>query len=109
MATVITNLLSAIPVFGQDIVELMYIKINSYYITDINTITVNALYLSLLPTIGIVSKQSLKKGKKIRLDKKKYLSIPYQFICFMVGLIDGDGYIQVIKTTKGYISGLRRN
>jgi hypothetical protein len=57
-----------------------------------------------LPTIGIVSPQALKKGKQLRLDKKEYLSIPYQFISYLVGLIDGDGYIQITKTTKGFIT-----
>jgi len=57
-----------------------------------------------LPTIGNVSVHALKKGKKIRLDKKEYLSIPYSFLAFFVGLIDGDGYIFVRKTTKGFIT-----
>jgi hypothetical protein len=30
--------------------------------------------------------------------------IPYQFIAFLVGLIDGDGYIQITRTPKGYIT-----
>src|ERR1700744_6359009 len=58
----------------------------------------------ILPTIGIVSPHALKKGNKIRLDKKEYLSIPFQFLAFLVGLIDGDGYIQITRTTKGYIA-----
>lgn len=57
-----------------------------------------------MPTIGNVSVHALKKGKKIRLDKKEYLSIPYSFLAFFVGLIDGDGYIFVRKTTKGFIT-----
>lgn len=98
MATVITNLLSAIPYFGQDLVEL-----NSYtnYIYQ-TTIVTSAL--SELPTIGTIHKNSLKKGKKIRLDKKEYLLIPSQFIAFLVGFIDGDGYIQITETTKGFIA-----
>jgi hypothetical protein len=58
----------------------------------------------ILPTIGIVNPHALKKGTKIRLDKKEYLSIPFQFLAFLVGLIDGDGYIQITRTTKGYIA-----
>lgn len=100
-ATVITNLLSAIPVFGQDIVE-------SNNITEfciINDILINNNTLvPILPTIGTVSIHALKKGKKIRLDKKEYLKIPYQFVAFLIGLIDGDGYIQITKTTKGFIT-----
>jgi hypothetical protein len=38
------------------------------------------------------------------LDKKDYISIPSSFIAFLVGLIDGDGYIQITKTTKGFIT-----
>lgn len=99
----ITNLLSAVPVFGQDLVELICItKIITYLSSEVSIF--NETYLSILPTIGTVSPHAFKKGKKIRLDKKEYLSIPYQFISFMVGLIDGDGYIQVTKTTKGFIT-----
>ena len=95
LATVITNLLSAIPWIGKDIVEFKNIT-ESFVIAS-------TTYL--LPTIGIVSSHALKKGnKKIRLDKKEYLSIPPSFIAFLVGLIDGDGYIQVTKTTKGFIT-----
>ena len=60
--------------------------------------------LPILPTVGIVSSQAYKQGRTIRLDKKDYLLIPYPFIAFLVGLIDGDGYIQITKTTKGFIT-----
>jgi len=94
LATVITNLLSAIPIFGQDIVELKNFTENYTLMSNI-----------LLPTIGIVSPNALKKGKKeIRLDKKEYLSIPSSFLAFLAGIIDGDGYIQITKTTKGFIA-----
>jgi len=100
LATVITNLLSAIPVFGQDIVELKNVTeiFSSYPLKNEITIT------TLLPTIGTVSNHALKKGKKIRIDKKEYLSIPYQFVAFLAGFIDGDGYFQITKTTKGFIT-----
>ena len=94
-ATVITNLLSAIPVFGQDLVESTYATVCLIY---------EGNSLPLLATIGTVSTQSLKKGRKIRLDKEEYISIPNQFIAFLVGLIDGDGYISITKTTKGFIT-----
>jgi hypothetical protein len=59
----------------------------------------------MLPTIGTVSAHALKRGNKnIRLDKKEYLSIPSPFLAFFAGLIDGDGYIQVTRTTKGFIT-----
>lgn len=87
--------MSAIPWVGQDIVE-------SKNITECGTIVATAL---VMPTIGTVSPHALKKGnKKIRLDKKEYLSIPSSFLAFLVGLIDGDGYILVTRTTKGFIT-----
>lgn len=58
-----------------------------------------------LPTLGIVHKNALKKGNKVlRYNKEEYLSIPYSFLAFLVGLIDGDGYIQVTRTSKGFIA-----
>jgi hypothetical protein len=63
-----------------------------------------AAVIPVLPTIGTVSVHALKKGNKIRLDKKEYLSISPSFLAFLVGLIDGDGYIQVTRTTKGFIT-----
>lgn len=94
-ATVITNLMSAIPWVGQDIVELNFT--DSY---------VTAYSLSaILPTIGTVNINALKKGnKELILNKQEYLSIPSSFLSFIVGLIDGDGYIQITKTTKGFIA-----
>ncbi len=87
--------MSAIPWVGQDIVE-------SKNITELFTV---ATALSALPTIGTVSLHALKKGKKnIKLDKSEYLSIPHSFIAFLTGLIDGDGYIQVTRTMKGFIA-----
>ncbi len=93
-ATVITNLMSAIPWVGQDIVE------------SNNTSEPIVIFTSILilPTIGTVSVHALKKINTRRLDKQKYLSIPYSFIAFLTGLIDGDGYIQITKTTKGFIT-----
>lgn len=60
-ATVITNLMSAIPWVGQDIVELKEI-INIYS---------EVICVSSLPIIGTVHKNLLKKGKNTsRLDNK---------------------------------------
>jgi len=87
LATVITNLLSAIPWIGKDFVE-------------------SHNYMELiLSTIGIVSPHALKKGNKIRgnIEKTSFLSIPYSFLAMLVGFIDGDGYILINKTTKGFI------
>jgi len=104
-ATVITNLISAIPWIGQDIVESKNI------IVIISLFIICAIVLFLLkkdislPTIGTVHKNALKKGNKsLRLDKEEYLTIPTSFLGFLVGLIDGDGYIQISKTPKGFIT-----
>lgn len=103
MATVITNLFSAIPFFGQDIVES-----NNIFAIKFLTICGNEVFnnniFTILPTVGTVSLHALKKGRQSRLDKTEYFSIPYQFISFLVGLIDGDGYIQITKTSKGFIA-----
>nr|QJQ35281.1 LAGLIDADG endonuclease [Fusarium ficicrescens] len=58
---------------------------------------------SILPTIGNVHKNALKKMNKL-LDKRDYVNLPTSFLAFLVGLIDGDGYIQITKTTKGFIT-----
>ena len=93
-ATVITNLMSAIPWVGQDIVESKN--------TAESLITLTTM--PILPTIGTVSVHALKGNNISKLNKSEYLSIPYSFIAFLTGLIDGDGYIQVTKTTKGFIT-----
>jgi hypothetical protein len=85
LATVITNLLSAIPIFGHDLVELK----------------------NKLSTIGNISIHAFKNGRVKRSDKNKneFLSIPYPFLAMLVGLIDDPkgGCIIIHKTTKGYI------
>lgn len=94
-ATVITNLMSAIPWVGQDIVEsTIYTNNNiTHYCTNI------------LPTIGTVNINALKKtNKSLKHARENYLNIPYSFLSFLVGLIDGDGYIQITKSSKGYIA-----
>ena len=109
MATVITNLLSAIPFFGHDLVESKYnFATELIFCLGQTGIGFKNTILPVLTTVGTVSMQALKKGRKIRKlrcnDKKEFLSIPSSFIAYLVGLIDGDGYIQIVKTTKGYIS-----
>jgi Cytochrome b/b6/petB/LAGLIDADG endonuclease len=101
-ATVITNLLSAIPIFGQDIVES---KIVTENLAGLTNLAKNMCFIiPVLPTIGTVSTHALKKGKILQIYKKEYLSIPYPFIAFLAGFIDGDGYIQITRTSKGFIT-----
>ena len=87
MATVITNLLSAIPWIGKDFVEFDLLLNN----------------LCLLPTIGKIDLHALKKGRKIRLEKEEYLMIPYSFVAKLVGFIDGDGYFLIHKIINNFI------
>lgn len=113
-ATVITNLISAVPWIGQDIVEsknitlvinLCFIAILFSVVTFYNHILLHVNISSNLPTIGVIHQNALKKGNKgLRLDKEEYISIPSSFLGFLVGLVDGDGYIQVSKTSKGFIA-----
>jgi len=78
--------MSAIPWLGQDIVELINVAVLT------------------LPTIGNITPQALSRtGNNIRIDKKEFLSIPYSFLAMLVGFIDGDGYISITKTLKGFI------
>jgi len=56
-----------------------------------------------LETIGKISPFALKKGRKRIKDKKEYFNISYSFLSMFMGLIDGDGYISITKTEKGYI------
>jgi len=115
-ATVITNLLSAIPWLGKSLVELK-LKIkkkikNMYYIflNYYNKISIysNWLYkdwyiIKMLDTIGKISPYALKKGRKEVIDKSKYYNISYSFLGMLVGFIDGDGYICITKTKTKYI------
>jgi len=91
MATVITNLLSAVPFFGKDLVE--FVPLENYFIT-----------ISILPIIGTVNSKASHKIK-IRTENERLekLEISYNFLSIFVGLIDGDGYIAITKTPKGYI------
>ena len=116
-ATVITNLLSAIPWLGKSLVESIIItKLNIIFILLMKSYNLNKVYYkniinkwfsiilyTSLETIGNISPYALKKGRKRIIDKKIFLDIPYSFLSMLVGLIDGDGHISVTKTNKGYI------
>lgn len=95
-ATVITNLLSAIPWIGKDLVEFEPLENGSIYS--------NIVELSLLPVIGTVNSKAMNKIK-LRTEKEKLeaLKISKSFLAMLVGLIDGDGYIAITKTPKDYI------
>lgn len=100
LATVITNLLSAIPWIGQEFVQW------TNYGIDFNVNSFNDLCIfnfSILPIVGILGKGIRNRNLKTDLEKEKLLSIPYSFLSVLIGIIDGDGYIRVTKTMKGYI------
>lgn len=102
LATVITNLLSAIPWIGQDFVQFVTIF---FLVLSVFSLSVFYMQYFSLPTIGIVNSKAL-RGAKARSpqDKTKYSNISSQFIAMLVGFIDGDGYIKITKTVKGFIS-----
>ena len=55
-------------------------------------------------TIGNIRWRAFRGQKPLNeLQKAKYLDIPYKYICLLARIIDGDGYIAVTRTTKGYI------
>jgi hypothetical protein len=91
LATVITNLLSAIPWIGEDFVQLVY---------NTDTICMSNAF----PVIGTINWGS-RRGLKARTPEQlqQFLSIPYSFLAQLAGFIDGDGYISITRTNKGYI------
>ncbi len=107
MATVITNLLSAIPWIGVDFVEFKntLFNLNSFLIISclIYYFKKYSFIMSNLNTIGSVNTKGL-RGQKIRseIDKAYALNIPFSFLSMLIGLIDGDGYISTTNS-KGYI------
>ena len=103
MATVITNLISAIPWIGQDIVEsiknLGHYTLSRSHIPSILLIGWVCYARGCLPKIGIAySKSRINRSKW--LSEAEYLSIPKPFLAFLVGFIDGDGHICIRKSGK---------
>lgn len=103
-ATVITNMLSAIPWIGQDFVEFLLNHIVFVLFVASSLLTATAIYSALsdpLPQIGVINWGKLRGAKPLTDEaKQKLLSIPYDFLAMLVGLIDGDGYLPVIKTNQ---------
>lgn len=88
---VITNLLSALPWIGKDLVEF----------SDLENMFI---YSSVLPTIGTVNSKALHRATlRTENDKRDALNISYSFLSMLMGLIDGDGYLSITKTPAGYI------
>lgn len=99
-ATVITNMLSAIPWIGSDFVELTTIIL----LFSLVLFTYMLCNYSSLPTVGTINTKAL-RGKKSRTieDKEPYLKVPFDFLRMFVGFVDGDGYFQVTNSGKGSI------
>jgi hypothetical protein len=96
-ATVITNMLSAVPWIGQDFVQL-----KSLLCLD-HVLAMQLVAPVFLPTIGTVNVKAL-RVLKARDDKSSYSDVTYDFLAMFVGFVDGDGYIKVTRTMKGFIS-----
>jgi hypothetical protein len=62
------------------------------------------LIKSILPTVGDIRWRALRGQIPLsESDKHKYLEIPFNFLSVLAGIIDGDGYIAITRTIKGYI------
>lgn len=92
MATVITNLLSAIPFIGADIVPFIIISplYYMYYYVFNNSL------------LKEKKKNLINKEKVYLLNKEKKKELIQENLSFIVGFIDGDGYIRITKK-KEYI------
>lgn len=106
MATVITNLLSAIPIFGRDLVELIWTlisnKINETNFEYLNNILVTNTLKTNSNLLNPIGKINWKKIRNISPLTDKYkerlLSIPASYLGRLAGFIDGDGYIAVVAS-----------
>lgn len=92
--------MSAIPWVGQDIVESKNFQLHTLIAVLPMGLTTGKLQL---PKIGTFNPKSRANRSK-RLTSAEYISIPKSFIAFLVGFIDGDGYIQISKSKKDYVS-----
>lgn len=102
-ATVITNLISAVPWIGQDIVEFIKSLAKVQHIIFSDTFSEIYSYASGLPVIGTINyKSHPSKSKLNRLSAAEYLCIPKSFLAFLIGFIDGDGYIGICNN-RNYI------
>jgi quinol-cytochrome oxidoreductase complex cytochrome b subunit len=87
-ATVITNMMSAIPWIGRDLVEFLWggLIILLFIAAPILLFKSRLILYSKLITIGSVSRQAKTLTED---DEEKFLSIPVSFLGMLVGLIDG--------------------
>jgi len=95
--------MGAIPWVGQDIVEFQNTTEWLIIASILPVLTQILKEKAELPVIGTISPK-VHINRKIRLTEAEYLSIPTSFLAFLVGFIEGDGYIQITRTEKGYIT-----
>lgn len=93
MATVITNMLSAIPWIGQDFVQYFP---NTIYFSD------TELLISSGPLVQLAIKGRPYCSRK---NKDDY-PIPVDVLALFIGIVDGDGYLTVHRANKEFI-GIR--
>jgi hypothetical protein len=102
-ACVITNFFSAIPYIGTDLVEFIESPTTKLLGAPL-TILPFLLIIFILPTFGNINPRALRKVVlRSQNDKLYALDIPYNFLSLLIGLIDGDGYLSITKTSAGYI------
>jgi len=123
MATVITNLLSAIPVFGPDIVELIWGGFPHYeepYISDgilkilfdaktPSKIEIGYEYNILNSCLILYVKKPTTRGQLAEVKNRRFktsilasqrLNTGNLIYAYLVGLIEGDGYFSITKNGK---------
>jgi hypothetical protein len=118
LATVITNLLSAIPVFGHDLVELIWGGLNTdepYYGDVVLKILLNAgispnlgfaydLFLVLISIIYVKIAVTWRQSAGVRnlhiSEASQRLHAGDLEYAYIVGLFEGDGYFTVTKKGK---------
>ena len=96
-ATVITNLLSAIPWLGKSLVESIKIENYENLLIISNYAFVNKSWLD----HGNFSSNNYKAISKRLLEKSIYLNIKRSFLALYVGIIDGAGVINLNYNYKG--------
>src|SRR3978361_853199 len=82
---------------------MKYLDTNFTFFNPVSTKFNTNKHLEQLPPIGAVSIKT-HPNRNTRLTNFEYFSLPKSFMGFLVGFIDGDGYIQITKSEKGYIN-----
>jgi LAGLIDADG endonuclease len=116
MATVITNLLSAIPIFGPDLVELIWGGLFNFLKTDepnnSNIIIKILLFAGNSPNLGygysniIIPVKKPLKRKPAEIRNKSYFEVSQRLnandlkYAWLVGLIEGDGWFSITKNAN---------